>query len=169
MKVIFLDIDGVLCTMETYYRRKKEFMNYKKYISPIVDTDRLLLLKQIIDKTSAKVVITSSWRTDIISGLSSGIELINLFKEYGIEIYDLTPFDDNRNRVNEINSYLEQNEIENYIIIDDECISLECFSKHLLRIKNDYASLDKDSNGLLECNVQQAIDLLNKDKKLELI
>lgn len=169
MKVIFLDIDGVLCTMETYYRRKKEFMNYKKYISPIVDTDRLLLLKQIIDKTSAKVVITSSWRTAIISGLSSGIELINLFKEYGIEIYDLTSFDENRNRVNEINSYLEQNEVENYIIIDDEFKSLECFAEHLVRIKNDYASLDKDNNGLLECNVQQAIDLLNKDKKLELI
>lgn len=47
MKVIFLDFDGVITTMKSRWNLCKEKME---------------LVKEIVDKTDAKIVISSSWR-----------------------------------------------------------------------------------------------------------
>lgn len=47
MKVIFLDFDGVITTMKSRWNLCKEKME---------------LVKEIVDKTGAKIVISSSWR-----------------------------------------------------------------------------------------------------------
>lgn len=47
MKVIFLDFDGVITTMKSHWNLCKEKME---------------LVKEIVDKTGAKIVISSSWR-----------------------------------------------------------------------------------------------------------
>ncbi len=54
MKIIFLDIDGVLNSRQYDAERGTAEGN--------IDVSRLLLLKQLIDQTGAKIVLTSSWR-----------------------------------------------------------------------------------------------------------
>ena len=53
LKLLFLDIDGVLNSSTT-----KEKINFHTGI----DDEKLLLLKKIIDKTDANIILTSSWK-----------------------------------------------------------------------------------------------------------
>ena len=59
MKVIFLDIDGVLNSDE--YFDKIENLNVQG-IEREIDVNKIKLLKRAVDETKAKVVLTSSWR-----------------------------------------------------------------------------------------------------------
>ena len=54
MKIIFLDIDGVLNSAKYDKKRTADDGN--------IDTTRLPLLKHIVDSTKAKIVLTSTWR-----------------------------------------------------------------------------------------------------------
>lgn len=77
MKIIFLDIDGVLALM---HKKHDEYgsLFHEEFVNN---------LKTIIDKTGAKIVVSSSWRK---SGL---IEMKNLWKYRNLpgEIIDTTP------------------------------------------------------------------------------
>lgn len=50
MKIIFLDVDGELT-----------YSNYRNEETADIDIEKVKLLKEICDKTNAKVVISSSW------------------------------------------------------------------------------------------------------------
>ena len=62
MKVIFLDVDGVLNSEDDLliYRAKNNITGCILYEE--VEDRPLKLLKEIIDKTNAKIVVSSSWR-----------------------------------------------------------------------------------------------------------
>ena len=55
MKIIFLDIDGVLNSRA--YDRKR---NWNEQTD--IDETRLPLIKEIVDATNAKIVLSSTWR-----------------------------------------------------------------------------------------------------------
>ena len=57
MKVIFLDIDGVL-NSDDYIDIAKNSQGIERHI----DIDKVKLLKKAINETGAKTVLTSSWR-----------------------------------------------------------------------------------------------------------
>ena len=57
MKIIFLDIDGVLNSIGWVERTKGTAYEDKE-----IDPSKVRLLKQIIDKTDAKIVLSSTWR-----------------------------------------------------------------------------------------------------------
>ena len=64
MKVIFLDIDGVLNCQQAYINGSCEYVDgpgfkYQKCYPPSKE-----LLNKLIEETGAKVVISSSWRKD---------------------------------------------------------------------------------------------------------
>ena len=61
MKVIFLDIDGVLNTSEIFIEQSKNYKQ-KGIYNVEIDEFRVEYLKQIIEKTNAKIVLSSSWR-----------------------------------------------------------------------------------------------------------
>ena len=65
MKVIFLDIDGVLNANEDFGGRSKPNPSIHGILG--ITTTRLNRLKQIIDKTDAKIVLTSSWKEAYIN------------------------------------------------------------------------------------------------------
>ena len=55
MKIVFLDFDGVLNSV--IYDRERD-----KSTNTNIDESRVCLLKQIIDETNAKIVLSTSWR-----------------------------------------------------------------------------------------------------------
>lgn len=97
MKVIFLDVDGVLNSekhaKELYELVKKGKMSEKKFgeIWDLPYDGTVLPLKKIIDETDAVVVLSSSWR---IGGVGPAPQrLIKVLDKYGIKIIDKTCVD----------------------------------------------------------------------------
>ena len=104
MKVIFLDIDGVLNCESTSNPRKLPY---------VVDRKLLKRLKTILDSTRAKVVLSSTWRYDP-AGLFSA-------KRYGIPFIDVTPDMPKQPRCREILAWLKKHpNVDRFVVIDDE-------------------------------------------------
>jgi HAD domain in Swiss Army Knife RNA repair proteins len=85
MKVIFLDIDGVLNCEKTPNPRKFPY---------VVDRKLLTRLKTLLERTGAKVVLSSSWRLDPI-GLFAA-------KHWGVPFIDVCPDMPKRSRRDEV-------------------------------------------------------------------
>ena len=117
MKVIFLDIDGVLNT-EAY--RENPDVDYFEH--PVSEA-HMPLLEYLVKSTGAKIILSSTWREYWDKGEVQsdrfGDYINNLFDKYGLEIYDKTP--ELRDRSEEIDEWikLHQGEVESYVILDD--------------------------------------------------
>lgn len=106
MKVIFLDIDGVLNNIGLLYH----------YGFDYIDHDMTRLFVNIVRRTGAKVVLSSSWRLDQRS--SEIVEKI--LAQYGLELLDKTPRLEGSPRSEEISSWLEDHPgVRKYAILDD--------------------------------------------------
>jgi hypothetical protein len=109
MKVIFLDIDGVLNCEKTPNPRKFPY---------IVDKRLLARLRRLLDRTGAKVVLSSTWRTDPV-GLFAA-------KYWGVPFIDVCPDMPRSSRRTEVLKWLECHpQVKRYAIIDDEDDELE--------------------------------------------
>lgn len=153
--------DGVL---NTYYTTAKTSNGIT-----FVDDKKVAILKDIIDKTGAKIVLSSTWRIgwgylDLGkrdgSAVDAFIELRDKLSEFGIELYDKTPILDKfmRRRGEEIQLYLDSSadDIGGYVIIDDlggEWLS-PC-SSHLLQTS--------EYKGLQEKHIKVAERILNME------
>lgn len=177
MKIIFLDIEGVLNTNDTYENMYKRF-GYSTMADVEIDKFRLEYLKTIIDRTGAKIVLSSSFRhffrkvnDKIVPTTLKGKKLYDSFMRYGIEIYDTIPIT-SENREEQIKSWLlSEDDIENFVIIDDDPITFEELNDKLIqtsRIRKNYLlSFMKESFGLCERHIEEVVDILNtKDKVL---
>lgn len=117
MKIIFLDFDGVIST----YEKRWTF-----------DMKKLELLKEIVDKTDAKIVVSSSWKLgftevdDFIKCFynnpkNKDLNNVTIFDWFANSIYDIT---DNNGpwRGYEIQRWIDKHneEIESYVILDDD-------------------------------------------------
>lgn len=89
MKIIFLDIDGVLNHQLWFAARKNEKVETDlDYDRSMIDPQKVELLNDLIDETKAKVVISSSWRkTHTKEQLQSLLES----KGFTGEVIGLTP------------------------------------------------------------------------------
>ena len=104
MKVIFLDIDGVLNCKKTPNPRKLPY---------IVDPKLLKCFESVLERTGAKVVLSSTWRYDP-AGLFSA-------KHWGVPFIDVTPDMPAQPRRNEVLAWLQEHPgVDRYAVIDDE-------------------------------------------------
>jgi hypothetical protein len=104
MKVIFLDIDGVLNCKKTANPRKLPY---------VVDRRLLARFKRLLDRTGAKVVLSSTWRYDP-AGLFSA-------KRWGIPFIGVTPDMPKRPRRDEIRAWLQKHpKVTRFAVIDDK-------------------------------------------------
>ena len=104
MRVIFLDIDGVLNCESTTNPRKLPY---------VVEPRLLELLKRLLTLADAKVVLSSTWRYDPAGVFSA--------KHWGIPFIDVIPDMPARPRRDEIIAWLKTHpEVERYAVIDDE-------------------------------------------------
>lgn len=142
MKVIFLDIDGVL---------NEE--NWMLNNTPWIDENKLKLLSNLCKKTKAKIVLSTNWR-DIwfepmfMNSKGNGINLAHkLFKKYKLDVIGVTP--SLGMRESEILTYLSDNDFDNYVVFDDNKLNLPHF------IQSD------KSKGLTEGDCINALSILN--------
>lgn len=153
MKVIFLDIDGVLNNLYSGIRRKKPRDDF--------DDDKMQILKKLYAASGAKIVLISSWRFDM--------SIDNVFKKYGMEIFDRVPRSPDSFRPDEIGMFMElhEGEIEGYVILDDESTGYsEEQMNHAIITKENF---DQDVRaeysyfeGLREKHIDWALAILNK-------
>ena len=107
MKVLFLDIDGVLNSMEFFARLPSTRSMCE------VDPKAVKRVLRVLEVTGAKLVLSSTWR------LSA--ELVERLRAVGLPIYDMTPSLGTEPRYKEIGAWLvEHMEATKYAIIDDD-------------------------------------------------
>lgn len=151
MKIIFLDIDGVLNSRKYDIQRGADGGN--------IDVSRLELLRKLIFRTGAKVVIASTWRehwdpTGVFTD-RDGMILEATFKSYDIELFDKTPT--LNDRASEIRAWLEKNQdVESFVIIDDNGLGWGEMAEYL--VKTDYYI----GRGLEEHHIDEAAEILMK-------
>ena len=143
MKVIFLDFDGVMDTAYYGHVLGKESRPSDDKFGAVFDPSCVRNLKEIIDKTGAEIVVTSSWKS-----LMTYRDMLNMWEQRGLPgcVIDLTPSPSEcRHRGDEIDAWLKECKDEcQYIILDD--IDESNFNEHQLSgliIVNPYHGLDK--------------------------
>ncbi|MFW6246986.1 MAG: HAD domain-containing protein [bacterium] len=153
MKVIFLDIDGVLCVIPTGF---DEFgaLFHKRFEDN---------LKWIIEETNAKIVISSTWR---LAGLE---EMKEMWKHRNLagEVIDITPFGGMDNiRGDEIQVWSDNNNTENYVIIDDDTDMWESQLNNFVQTSNnsDHPDCVDIGYGLTRKCAEKAIKILNDER-----
>ncbi|GFZ33107.1 hypothetical protein CSC2_36330 [Clostridium zeae] len=163
MKILFLDIDGVLNSNFWNDANEREISEGK-----FIDTEKVLMLSKLINETDAKIVLHSGWRfwfDDNMNPLRyESIYFTEILKAHNLFIYDKTPdltTEEIRKtkkfslvKAREILLWLNKNDnIEEYLIVDDLDLNNQEIEVH--QIKTDATV------GLTNENVVEAIKLLN--------
>jgi hypothetical protein len=148
-KVIFLDIDGVLNNKDTF---------------PNMCYEKVQLLKHIIEKTAAKIVISSSWRHGGINEGSAIHEQLMKNDPEGIvfnAIIDITPrpgyidppLQKDYVRGHEIARWIEDNAFDGKFVILDDDRDMAHLEPYLIKTDTDI--------GMLCSHAKKVIDLLS--------
>ena len=156
MKIIFLDVDGVLNDVCTPDRAPGGFIGINGYM---VDN-----LKRIVDATDAKIVLVSTWKDDWEKDreLSSpdGRYLEDCINAKGLVIYDKTT-DHISNRGEGIHNYLSgRADIESWVVLDDDVFA--DYEKY--NIKPHLVQTRFSCGGLTIPLSVQAIEILNQQQ-----
>ena len=158
MKVIFLDIDGVLNHDNWYISKEFKALNTSDDVELDVDPKCAERINKICEETGAKIVISSDWRISWY-GTNIRLERGGIKPEY---ILDKTPeriwidipgFDHSRGA--EIDDWLVFHpECKNYVIIDDRIDFKDYQQSHFVHVNAH--------NGLTDELMRKAINILNK-------
>ncbi len=153
MKMIFLDVDGVLNTNTTSIAAPSGCM--------FVEDGLVKRLQSIYYATHARIVLSSSWRMgryDMLAGRTDTHNardynaLAAKLLSFGIPINGHTAMLPRRSRAAEIAEYLRKSaDIEQFVILDD--IPVEGYSERQI--------LTDPERGLTDADVKRAIKLLN--------
>ena len=175
MKVIFLDVDGEL--------------TYSDYTNPEtanIDPEKVLMLKEICDKTKATVVISSSWRGTAKYTPKIYHTLRRILEEYRVPVFGDLPYipceiigeipknvelmldelcenpqfelKHGTGRAAEVEKFLSENSVESFVILDDEDYDWKNYG-----MENNWVQPTWFGNGgLKDQHVKQAIGILNR-------
>lgn len=152
MKVIFLDIDGVL-------NCNKSNSRCGGFIG--IDDIKVKLLAEIIKQTNAKIILASSWKLDwerFDKDIQSetGNYLDRKLKRQRLYIADKTTHYGSE-RGKEVSEFLQKHQAEKWIVLDDEIFEdYEKFDILPHLVKTDFYN-----GGLQEHHAKIAINLLN--------
>ena len=130
--------------------------------SKVVGVEQRLIahIKEIVDATGAKLVLSSTWRKDWAFDLLDGIDwryLRDEFAKQDLYFMDYTPSRRDSHRGEEIKEWLESTEyeVESYVVIDDEMFDIwELHNGHMVQTSA--------VTGIKPGAVKMAIDILAK-------
>ena len=167
MKVVFLDVDGVLNDDYT-----NELIPNSIFIG--IDNKYVKNLKKIIDATDAQIVLSSTWRIHQVKNnqnLNESVDCLKYLKKkldkYGLHYVSTTPHINHYKRGTEIKQWIEQNNditIDGWVILDDQFFFDfdEEMIKHL--VQTEHMKNFGYSYGLNDDDVKKAIQILNGGK-----
>jgi hypothetical protein len=122
MNVIFLDIDGVLCTT-----RQAVAINDRGVMS-CLDPVALQFLDRIARDFDVKYVISSTWRMGESYSYFRSLFMAAQARDLAMALYYddwATPVIHEKDRGHEIQNWIDRNKPENYIILDDDSDMLD--------------------------------------------
>lgn len=162
MKVIFLDIDGVLNSEKTCkdWHKKTGKGGYGGWFNEddvcthenvLWGIDLFNNLKTIVDQTGAVIVISSTWRKHF--SLSKFKEMFSVYGWNNPPIIDKTGNHIHRHRGCEIKSWLDGRDVKSYVILDDDT---DFLPEQLPFFVNTDGRI-----GLSEGDATKAIEILN--------
>lgn len=143
MKIIFLDVDGVL--------------NFQNSQSKIED-EKVKLLKHIVNETNAQIVLSSDWRYWLNTDDEDVDLLIRTLSKYGMEIISSTPITKHGYRGAEIYQWINEwqgDAISKFVILDDKN-DIKPYMDRLVQTDFDCGLTNKD--------IAIAIELLNESE-----
>ncbi len=172
MKIIFLDVDGVMLPIGSKNK--------------LIPEDKIIALKELIEETNSKVVLSSTWRINANREHYEDEDYENLvksLKKHGIEIYDHTPakqikmiknevitksgrqivnyvIDPSSTRGAEINEWLEKNDVSSFVILDDQNFYYELFG-----LGDNFVKINDRYMGLEQIDIEKAKNILNTKQK----
>lgn len=152
-KIIFLDIDGVLnSTKSAEFCHKKYGGNgYGGFFSEseeptlvnvLWDDECVGWFEKIVKETGASIVISSTWRNHY--GLLAFHSMFKLYSVFDLDIVGKTPSLMSRNRGAEIQKYIDENKISNYVILDDDSDMLESQMSNFVNTDCDFGLTKED-------------------------
>ena len=151
MKVVFLDFDGVL--------KSEKYVLSCREGGVVLDPSKMVLLKQIVYLTDAKIVLSTSWRehweNNPTKCNSTGRQINDIFAKYGLHIFDKTP-KLHLGREQEIKSWLDRHaEVDNFVVLDDMFLSADFLEGHFVKTSNYLGGLDGTA-------AENAVRILNR-------
>lgn len=168
MKVIFLDIDGVLNCIRTVMassilckKLREHRIRYSRndLLHQHICPQRVERLNRITSTTGAVIVLSSSWRGTFGLNLQ---KIQRFFRRAGVkaEIIDQTPWISTRGarREDEIRLWLKENPcVETFVILDDDSFADTDLAPY--SVKTVYLAWN---GGLRDAHVAEAVRILNK-------
>lgn len=155
MTVIFLDIDGVLCTPLSV---RLNWLFCRPMERPFFDPIALGLLRRLVRRTGARVVLSSSWRYSFEDDdpFMQAIRdhFYRTLEANGTPVWDLAPIL-GRSKGEEIAAWLEQHPSAGFVILDDrpdEFTGTPALKARLVEVDS--------MRGLRRRDFRQALDLL---------
>lgn len=165
MKVIFLDVDGVL---NSGYTWNESVFNDGTFL----EEDKVKYLSEIYKFDNCLIVLSSSWRkyftkngSDVVPQSRMGKLLSMLLNKYGMFIYDMTPKFGSRE--DEIIGWLvtHRGEFDSFLILDDSVNNNFIYNDNVIHT----LWMDKDRNkcGLLESDIIRGKEILSKKTRVK--
>lgn len=160
-KIIFLDIDGVLNSVD-YYEQVKDCKGYKE-----INPEKVKLLKEIVERTGAKIVLSSTWRDlsrrKCEPDHSLYTYLIDTLREYGLEIIEHTPYIE-EDRPKEIKAWLDKQSDKGtrFVSLDDDFPKYKYDEAGIGTCLVKTSFYEKDG-GLKREHVEKAVGILNRE------
>ena len=155
MRVVFLDIDGVL----NEEKSRSRCCGYKG-----IDDKKVENLAKIVEETGAKIVLISTWKDDwrktdkVHQGMMANY-LDRKLKKQGLVVLDKTKSIDKNgfyfSRGEGILQYLADNQVEKYVILDDYQFDYDSCG-----LTDYYIKTDAYNGGLTEELANRAIENL---------
>ena len=158
MKVIFLDIDGVLNSEEFLKNNKNE----------MIDRNNVNILKSIISKTEAVILMSSGWRLwfddNMMPKDGESQCLYDILCQANIKLFGKTPdFSTEEIRTKKTFSHVKAKEIiawlseheeaNKYVVLDDLDLKNEEINSHLVRTNAQV--------GITEDDAMRVIDMIS--------
>jgi len=121
MKLLFLDIDGVMNSNSLKLKSTEKIYPFSE--------ECVIALNEVLKLHKVKIILTSSWR-NVFDAEKQG----QIFKENGVNQIPKGQTKDLgfENRSMEIQEYLKNKEVESFVILDDMLI--EGFDKRFVRV-----------------------------------
>lgn len=150
MKILFLDIDGVLNSVRSAVALHG--YPYRERCHEKFDEVALGLIRQICDKTRAKICLSSTWRLHL-----NEEGLLKLSEAIDLPIVSKTPRFIGKQRGYEIENWLNEfkniSDITKYAIVDDD--------RDMLKEQLPFFVKTSNRNGLLYEDYEKLLELLS--------